>query len=71
MQSTLSPLRHTLTAPTVRTTSLRIERTLVDFAVLLAGVLIVALAILGVGWQHWRQSRIYAGVSVTGLPVGV
>ncbi len=50
MQSTLSPLRHTLTAPTVRTTSLRIERTLVDFAVLLAGVLIVALAILGVGW---------------------
>jgi vancomycin resistance protein YoaR len=70
MQSTLSPLRNTLPAPTVSTTSLRIERTLVDFAVLFAGVLIVALAILGVGWQHWHQSRIYTGVSVAGVPVG-
>lgn len=48
----------------------RIRRTPGDFAVLFAGICVLAVLGLLLGWQVWHINRIYSGVTVAGVPVG-
>jgi vancomycin resistance protein YoaR len=48
----------------------RIRRTPADFAVIFAGLLLLAALALIVGWQVWHIQRVYGGVTVAGVPVG-
>ncbi len=57
-------LRHTQVKPKA------IRRTALDFAVLLAGITVLATVLMLVGWQLWHVNRIYSGVTVAGVPVG-
>ncbi len=57
-------LRHTSVRPKA------IQRSSLDFAVLLAGITALAIVIMLVGWQLWHVNRIYSGVTVAGVAVG-
>lgn len=48
----------------------RIRRTPGDFAVLFAGISMLAVLGLLLWWQLWHADRIYSGVTVAGVPVG-
>ncbi len=51
-------------------TRARIRRTPGDFAVLFAGLSVLAVVGLLFWWQLWHTNRIYTGVTVAGVPVG-
>jgi vancomycin resistance protein YoaR len=53
-----------------RTSTQRIRRRPADFAALFGAVLILLMVATALGWQYWHADRIYAGVTVAGVPVG-
>ena len=53
-----------------RPATIRIRRGALDFVVLFALVLLVALLAVIFGWQYWHADRIYSGVTVSNVPVG-
>lgn len=53
-----------------RPTNARIRRGPADFAVLFAGLTVLALVAAGMAWPAWHMNRIYSGVTVGGMPVG-
>ena len=61
-------MRHATAAR--RRLPVRIRRTPADFAVIFAGLLLLAALALIVGWQVWHIQRVYGGVTVAGVPVG-
>ncbi len=54
----------------MRRRRVQLERTPLDFAVLLTAVLLAVLVAVPAGWQVWHSARIFTGVTVAGVPVG-